>query len=107
MLVRHALGWYRILAADVLLLLLHVLLVCHLLLLLRGHVVLRDASATGHVCLGRGDLRVVYFFGRFDIGFTINTILSAGGRLRRVEACLELQCVRVVEDSGLREALPG
>lgn len=61
---RHGIG-----PADTLLLLLHVLLVCHLLLLFRGDVVLwHTASApTWHICLWGGNLLMVYVFGGFRL----------------------------------------
>lgn len=83
--------------------LLHILLVCHLLLLLRGDVVgLRHAASTGHVCLGRGNLSVVNFLGRLDVGLAIDTVLAALGRLGRVET--GLQKIHVRRRVDLRES---
>ncbi len=106
MLIGHALGWHGVLAAHVLLL--HVLLVGHLLLLFRGNVVGlgRHATATRHVRLRRGDLRVIDVFRGLDVRFAVNTVLAALWRLGRVEASLRTKEVREVEVQEHWETLP-
>lgn len=90
-LIGHALRRHRVLAAHTLLLLcLHVLLIRHLLLLFGSDVMLRHAGSTvpGHVCLRSGNLRVVDFFGRINVGLAVDTVLTALWWFGRVETCL-------------------
>ena len=91
-LIGHALRWHRILTAHALLLLsLHVLLIRHLLLLFGSDVVLRHAApaVAGHVWLRGGNLRVVDFFGRIDVGLAVDSIFTPLWRFGRIETRLE------------------
>lgn len=86
------LGWHaatdrhRVLTTSLLLLLLEVLVVCHLLLLLVGHVT--RVKTWAHIPLGRVDIVVSYILGGLggDIG-GINAILT-GSWVRSVQTCL-------------------
>ena len=63
-LVLHPTLWgHWILPANPWVLCLHVLLICHLLLLFGGHVLRLHTSATGHAGLGSWNLRVIDVFG--------------------------------------------
>lgn len=67
------------------LLLLHVLRVCHLLLLLGGDIMRRHASRVARHVGGLGwELGVVDIFGRIDCRFTIDAVLVAGAGFGRV-----------------------
>ena len=89
-LVLHPTLWgHWILPANPWVLCLHVLLICHLLLLFGGHVLRLHTSATGHGGLGSWNLRVIDVFGRVDGRFGIDAILIARRRFGRIETCLE------------------
>ncbi len=77
-------------SSDALLLVLHILLVCHLVLLLGSHSVARcHPAASRHACLWSRDLCMVDIFRGVDGRFGVNTILVSWSGLGRIEACLE------------------
>ena len=86
----HITLWgHRIGTANALLLLLHILLVCHLLLLLWSNVMRHTTSApTWHICLWGGDLLVIDIFGRVGVIIGIDAILVVRSWLGRIEAGL-------------------
>ena len=86
----HPTLWgHGILSTNALLLCCHILLVGHLLLLLRRHVVWGHATTTPrHTCLWGRDLSMIDIFWRVDGRFGIDAIFIAGCRLRRIEAGL-------------------
>jgi hypothetical protein len=86
---RHATGdWHGILTTSLLLLLLEILVVCHLLLLLVGHVARMNAGT--HIPLGSVDIVVSHVFGGLggNIG-GVDAILT-GGWVGSIQAGLSL-----------------
>ena len=108
-LLHHTLWRHGVVSSDALLLILHILLVCHLVLLFRCHsVVWRHTAASRHACLWSWDLRVVDVFRRVDGRFGVHAVLVPWSRLGRIEACLEIGVLgRVNRMVATQGSIPG